>query len=58
MKKELKEVKQYLESTLEEFSDAYENYGIDMDNETLLIEKALARVNLLLVVNQEYSIAS
>ncbi len=58
MKKDLKEIKQYLESTLEEFSDAYVNYGIDMDNETQLIEKALYRVNVLLAENLEYSIAS
>lgn len=58
MEKDLKEVKQYLESTLEEFSDAYINYGIDMDNETQLIEKALYRVNELLTENLEYSIAS
>lgn len=58
MEKDLQDVKQYLESTLEEFSDAYENYGIDMDNETQLIEKALKRVNKLLTESLEYSIAS
>ncbi len=58
MKEELKEVKQYLESTLEEFSDAYVNYGIDMDNETQLLEKALIHVNKLLARSLEYSIAS
>jgi len=58
MEKKIKEVKQYLESTLEEFSDAYVNYGIDMEHETQLIEKALNRVNELLTENLEYSIAS
>ena len=58
MKKDLKEIKQYLESTLEEFSDVYINYGIDMDTETQLIEKALDRVNELLAENPEYRIAS
>ena len=58
MEKDLKEIKQYLESTLEEFSDAYINYGIDMENETQLIENALYRVNELLTENLEYSIAS
>lgn len=58
MKEELKEIQHYLKSTLEEFSDVYENYGIDMDNETQLIEKALARVNMLLAANLGYSIAS
>jgi hypothetical protein len=58
MKEELKEVKQCLESTLEEFSDAYVNYGIDMDNETRLLEKALYRVNELLSENLKFSIAS
>jgi len=58
MKEELKEVKQYLESTLEEFSDAYVNYGIDMDNETQLLEKALIHVNKLLAKSLGYSIAS
>ncbi len=58
METKLKEVKQYLESTLEEFSDAYVNYGIDMEHETQLIEKALNRVNELLAENLEYSMAS
>ena len=58
MKEELKEVKQYLESALEEFSDTYVNYGIDMDNETRLLEKALYRVNELLSENLGFSIAS
>ncbi len=58
MDKDLKEIKQYLESTLEEFSDAYINYGIDMDHETQLIEKALCSVNELLTENLEFSIAS
>ena len=58
MKEELKKTKQYLESTLEEFSDAYVNYGIDMDNETQLIEKALRHVNKLLAKCLEYNIAS
>lgn len=58
MEKNLKEIKQYLESTLEEFCDAYVNYGIDMDHETQLIEKALCRVNELLTENLEYRIAS
>ncbi len=58
MKEELKEIKQYLESTLEEFSDAYENYGINMDTETQFVEKALDRVNKLLGTNLKYRIAS
>jgi len=58
MDKNLKEIKQYLESTLEEFSDAYVNYGIDMDHETQLIEKALYRVKELLAENLRYRIAS
>jgi hypothetical protein len=58
MKEELKKTKQYLESTLEELSDAYVNYSIDMDNETQLIEKALSHVNKLLAKCLEYSIAS
>jgi len=58
MDKELNEIKQYLESTLEELSDAYVNYGIDMDHETQLIEKALFRVHALLAENLEYGIAS
>jgi len=58
MNKNLKEIKQYLESTLEELSDAYVNYGIDMEHETQLIENALSRVNELLTKNLEYSIAS
>ena len=48
MRKKLKEIKQCLESTLEEFNDAYENYGHDMDNEAYYVQEALNRVNELL----------
>ena len=48
MRKKLKEIKQCLESTLEEFNDAYENYEHDMDNETYYVQEALNRVNELL----------
>jgi hypothetical protein len=58
IKEELKKTKQYLESTLEELSDAYVNYGIDMDNVPQLLEKALSLVNKLLAKCLEYSIAS
>ena len=48
MRKKLKEIKQCLESTLEEYSDAYENYGHDMENEAYYVQEALNRVNELL----------
>ena len=50
MEKDLNEIKQRLESVLEEFYDAYENYGHDMANESVYVEEALARVNKLLTI--------
>lgn len=48
MREKLKEIKQCLESTLEEFNDAYENYEHDMDSEAYHVQEALNRVNELL----------
>ena len=49
MKTELEEIKKELESTLEGFKDAYENYGYDLANERYHVETALKKVNLLLL---------
>ena len=51
MKTELEEIKKELESTLEGFKDAYENYGYDLANERYDVETALKKVNLLLLHN-------
>ena len=49
MKTELEEIKKELESTLDGFKDAYDNYGYDLANEKHYVETALKRVNLLLL---------
>jgi len=49
MKTELEEIKKELESTLEGFKDAYEDYGYDLANERYYVETALKKVNLLLL---------
>ena len=49
MKTELKDIKAQLESTLDGFKDAYENYGYDLANEKYYVETALKKVNLLLL---------
>ena len=48
-KTELEEIKKELESTVEGFKDAYENYGYDLANERYHIETALKKVNILLL---------
>ena len=45
MKTELEEIKKQLESTLDGFKDAYEEYGYDLSNETHYVETALKKVN-------------
>ena len=47
MKTQLEEIKGQLESTLDGFKDAYENYGYDLANERYYVETALKKVNLL-----------
>ena len=51
MKTELEEIKKELESTLDGFKDAYEDYGYDLANERHYVETAMKQVNLLLLHN-------
>ena len=55
MKTQLEEIKGQLESTLDGFKDAYENYGYDLANERYYVETALKKVNLLLLHNVSVS---